>query len=63
VGNETAWWHDLGIKPLEIAKTLWEESRAKMIQMAAKAYQQHALADPPEAAPSQDVSKLPNEPN
>jgi hypothetical protein len=31
--------------------------------MAAQAYQQHAPADPPEAAPSQDTSKLPNEPN
>jgi hypothetical protein len=27
-GNEVAWWHDLDIKALEIAKGLWEESRA-----------------------------------
>ena len=26
-GNEAAWWHDMGIEPLEIAKDLWEESR------------------------------------
>jgi DNA recombination protein Rad52 len=25
-GNEAAWWHDMGIDPLEIAKRLWEES-------------------------------------
>ena len=63
-GNEVAWWHDLDIKALEIAKRLWEESRARMFQMAAQAYPQHGPADPPEAAPSQDASKLlPNEPN
>ena len=28
-GNEVAWWHDLNIKPLEIAKGLWEDSRTK----------------------------------
>ena len=27
-GNEAAWWHDMGIEPLEIAKDLWEESSA-----------------------------------
>ena len=25
-GNEVAWWHDLDIKALEIAKGLWEET-------------------------------------
>ena len=25
-GNEVAWWHDLDIKPLPIAKKLWEEN-------------------------------------
>jgi hypothetical protein len=28
-GNELAWWHDLNIKPLEIAKGLWAETRPK----------------------------------
>jgi hypothetical protein len=27
-GNEVAWWHDLDIKALEIAKQLWEQSHA-----------------------------------
>jgi len=27
-GNEVAWWHDLDIKPLEIANRLWAESHA-----------------------------------
>jgi hypothetical protein len=29
-GNEAAWWHDLGIDPIEVARQLWEEtSRGK----------------------------------
>jgi hypothetical protein len=28
-GNEVAWWHDLGINALEIAKGLWDQTRAK----------------------------------
>ena len=28
-GNEVAWWEDLDINALEIAKGLWEESRSK----------------------------------
>jgi hypothetical protein len=62
-GNEIAWWHDLHVKPLEIAKKLWGESRAKLFQIAAQTYEQHAPAALPEAAPSQDANKLPNEPN
>jgi len=31
VGNEVAWWHDLNIKALEIAKRLWEETRPKSV--------------------------------
>lgn len=27
-GNELAWWHDMGIDPLEIAKALWEETQS-----------------------------------
>lgn len=26
-GNEAAWWHDMGIDPVEIAADLWRESR------------------------------------
>jgi len=62
-GNEIAWWHDLHVKPLEIAKKLWGESRSKLFQIAAQTYEQHAPAAPSEAAPSQDANKLPNEPN
>jgi hypothetical protein len=31
-GNEAAWWHDMGIEPLEIAEQLWRETsgRARM---------------------------------
>jgi hypothetical protein len=27
-GNETAWWHDIGIEPLGVARKLWCESHA-----------------------------------
>jgi hypothetical protein len=62
-GNEVAWWQDLKINALEIAKGLWEESRTKANPTAAQAAQQQAPTDPPEAAPRQDASKLPNEAN
>jgi hypothetical protein len=62
-GNELAWWHDLGINALEIAKELWTQSRAKMYQIAVQVYQQQAPTDPPEAVASEDAAKLPNEPN
>lgn len=61
-GNELAWWHDLGINALEIAKELWTQSRAKLYQMASQAYQQQAGTDPPQAVLSEDTAKLPNEP-
>ncbi len=28
-GNEAAWWHDMGIDPLEIAQQLWHEGAAR----------------------------------
>jgi Rad52/22 family double-strand break repair protein len=28
-GNERAWWHDMGVDPLPVAKRLWEESRGE----------------------------------
>jgi hypothetical protein len=58
-----AWWHDLNINALEIAKELWTQSRAKLYQVAAQAYQQQAGTDSPQAVPSKDAVKLPNEPN
>jgi Rad52/22 family double-strand break repair protein len=30
-GNETSWWHDMGIEPLEIAKTLWQTTHEKQV--------------------------------
>jgi hypothetical protein len=62
-GNEVAWWHDLNIKALEIAKGLWEESRMKAFPTADQAPQQHAPKDPSHTDPRQDASKLPNESN
>jgi hypothetical protein len=62
-GNEVAWWHDLDIKALEIAKGLWDESRMKTFPTVAQAPRQQAPADLPQAALRQDASKLPNEAN
>ncbi len=64
-GNELAWWHDLNINALEVAKGLWAQSRGKLYQMAARAYEQQAGTNPPntEAAQPEDAAKLPNEPN
>ena len=62
-GNELAWWHNVHIKPLEIAKTLWDESRAMIVQVAAQAYGQPAASDRPQNVPSQDTRELPNEAN
>ena len=31
-GNEPGWWHDVGIEPMGIAKTLWEDTHSTMIQ-------------------------------
>jgi hypothetical protein len=62
-GDETAWWDNLNINALEIAKGLWEESRRKIFPAEAQASQQQVPADPPQAAPRQEASKLPNERN
>jgi hypothetical protein len=53
----------LDINALEIARGLWEETRMKAFPAAAQASQQQVPADPLQAAPRQDASKLPNEPN
>ena len=62
-GDEEAWWNNLDINALEIAKGLWQESRMKTFPTAAQAFQQQAPTDLLQAAPHQDASKLPNEPN
>ena len=62
-GNEVAWWHDLDIKALEIAKRLWNESRMQAYPTMAQTPEAQAPADPPQAAPRSDASKLPNEAN
>jgi hypothetical protein len=28
-GNEPAWWHEMGIDPLPVARDLWERSHAR----------------------------------
>jgi hypothetical protein len=61
--NEVAWWEDLKINALEIAKGLWQESRLKTVPIAGQAPQLQASSGSPQAAPHQDASKLPNEPS
>jgi hypothetical protein len=59
-GDEAAWWGNLNINALDIAKGLWEESRRKTFPAAAQASQQQAPTNPPQAAPRQDASSEPN---
>ena len=33
-GNEAAWWHDMGIDPIEIAQQLWSETENRQSQKA-----------------------------
>jgi hypothetical protein len=35
-GNEAAWWHDMGIDPLEVAKRLWDESNKEKGRLEAR---------------------------
>jgi hypothetical protein len=46
-GNEVAWWHDLDIKALEIAKGLWDESRLKTIPFVEQASREQVPTNPP----------------
>jgi hypothetical protein len=62
-GNEVAWWEDLGINSLEIAKGLWEESRTKANPTKTQELRQQAPTDQSQKVPIQDASKLPNEAN
>lgn len=62
-GNEVAWWRDLDIKPLEIAKKLWVESRANTSPSGDQTTQQQVATNPAEAASGEDAIKLTNEPN
>jgi hypothetical protein len=57
------WWADLKINALEIAKGLWEESRAKTAPAAIQSPPLQAPKDPSQAVAHQDATKLPDEPN
>jgi hypothetical protein len=61
-GDEVAWWNDLNINAMEIAKELWEESRMKTLPTAAQSSRQQAPTDPFQPASRLDASKIPNEP-
>jgi hypothetical protein len=62
-GNEVGWWKNLNINALEIAKGLWQESRAKINPTTVQSPPMQAPMEPLQAAARQDASKLPNEPN
>lgn len=51
-GNEVAWWHDMGIEPLEIAKTLWQETRSRDAAFASTNQKGEGTASLPEAKPA-----------
>lgn len=59
VGNEVAWWHDLSIKPLVIAKRLWDESRMKTHPTATHSSQQQGPTDSTEAPACEGPSQIP----
>jgi hypothetical protein len=50
-GNEAAWWHDMGIEPLEIARQLWDESSPNRTEPSGdKPIQLNSHPNPPEQA-------------
>jgi hypothetical protein len=60
-GNEVVWWKGLNINALEIAKGLWEKSRAKKNPTEVQSPPLQAPTDPPQVAVRQDAGKLPNQ--
>jgi len=54
-GNEAAWWEDLDINALEIARGLWEQSRGLNVGPGEK----HVAHPEPEAAPSATTRSQP----
>jgi hypothetical protein len=50
VGNEAAWWHDVGIDPVKVARNLWSQSRRLV---GREGHPQ------PAAAPSQPAGSVP----
>lgn len=54
-GDEQAWWDNLNINALEIAKRLWEKSRLKAFPAAGQISQQQAPTDPQPSAPRQET--------
>ena len=60
-GNELAWWHDLDIKALEVARGLWEESRTRASPNTAVSSQLQTHTGPDDADRNHEASKSPNE--
>lgn len=54
-GDEQAWWDNLDINALEIAKGLGEESPLKAVPAAGQISQQQAPTDPHPTAPRQET--------
>ena len=62
-GNEVAWWENLKIDALEVAKELWGKSRTKVNPIVAQASQRQGPTGLPEVVPQRDGSILPSEAN
>src|ERR1039458_6988274 len=58
-GNEMAWWHDLDINALAIAKELWEESHARSTPIIDVNISQADGDGPPDKANSSAVPAKP----
>lgn len=39
-GNEAAWWHNMGIEPLDMARLIWEESETRRARTPSPAQSQ-----------------------
>jgi hypothetical protein len=56
VGNEIAWWEDLTIDALEIAKGLWEQTRPKSAPAATKVDEAGTIVSPEKNTDQNDQS-------
>ena len=55
-GNERAWWHDMGVDPLPVAKRLWEESHTPDRRTAAGSGEQTVATEIPAVASPEPVT-------
>lgn len=50
-GNEVSWWETLKISPIEIAKSLWEESHGRELADSNVTAQADCISEPSKTQP------------